>query len=424
MRGRRSAGAVTAVLVTLGMLAGCSTKSNRSQDSRPPQGFALAPSTSLSSAQVGAPSGAYSAPASSLMAAQLETPGGKPSGASSPYALAPQGGKTHRPTTTAAGPIHPGSTQSVHATQQPANPALPALPAQAVVDVSVATLWHSPSSPRSVDAAELRQPAGVQAWLSSMSTAQRLDLNGRVDSQLLLGEQVVVDQRQGTWAHVVVADQPTPLDASGYPGWIHLAQLTFRTPTATSQELVVTSPSAWIYANDDVTQVVDVSMATRLPVLSDNTRWVQSQLPDGRAVSLRAADVALVSPGAGPLAPTADDIVRTAKLFLGLPYLWGGTSGFGFDCSGLTHLVFAMRGLIIPRDADAQARVGEAVDRADLRPGDLVFFASNGVVHHVGIYVGNDTMLSSLQTGSPVEYSSLSAQPFASEYSGARRFVG
>jgi cell wall-associated NlpC family hydrolase len=257
-----------------------------------------------------------------------------------------------------------------------------------------------------------------------MSTAQRLDLNGRVDSQLLLGEPVVVDRRQGTWAHVVVPDQPTPLDASGYPGWIPLAQLTFRAQAATGRELVVTTPTTWAYASDNVTPVVDVSMATRLPVVSADAQWVHSQLPDGRAVSLQATDVALVSPGAGAFPPTADDIVRTAKLFLGLPYLWGGMSGFGFDCSGLTHLVFAMRGLIIPRDADAQAKVGEAVARADLRPGDLVFFATNGVVHHVGIYVGNDTMLSSLQTGSPVEYSSLSAQPFASEYSGARRYVG
>ncbi|HEY5456952.1 MAG TPA: C40 family peptidase [Acidothermaceae bacterium] len=294
----------------------------------------------------------------------------------------------------------------------------------AYVDVSVATLWHSPSSPRAVDSAELQQPAGVTTWLAAMTTAQRLALNGRVDSQLLLGEKVLVDKRQGTWAHVVVPDQPIPLDARGYPGWIPAAQLTFRAPIAAANDLVVLAPMAWVYAPDGVTRAVQVSMATRLPALRADVKWVYSQLPDGRPVLLRPSDVAVVAKGAAPLPATAADVVRTAKLFLGLQYLWGGTSAFGFDCSGLTHLVFELRGITIPRDADAQARVGQAVARADLQPGDLVFFASNGLVHHVGIYVGNNMMLSSLQTGSPVEYSSLAAQPFASEYSGARRLVG
>jgi len=294
----------------------------------------------------------------------------------------------------------------------------------AYVDVSVATLWHSPSSPRAIDAAELRQPAGVVAWLGAMTTAQRLALYGRVDSQLLLGEKVVVDRQQGTWAHVVVPDQPTPLDARGYPGWIPAAQLTSRAPAAAANDVVVLAPSAWLYGPDQVTRVAEVSMATRLPALWADTSWVHTQLPDGRAVLLRAADAAVMAHLGAPLPATAADVVRTAKLFLGLQYLWGGTSAFGFDCSGLTHLVFELRGITIPRDADAQARVGQAVARADLQPGDLVFFASNGLVHHVGIYVGNNMMVSSLQTGSPVEYSSLAAQPFASEYSGARRLVG
>jgi hypothetical protein len=91
----------------------------------------------------------------------------------------------------------------------------------------VATLWHLPTSPRSVDASALTDPVDVRHWLAAMTTTQRRDLNGRVDSQLLLGEKVVVDKRQGTWAHVVVPDQPTPLDARGYPGWIPAARRRF-----------------------------------------------------------------------------------------------------------------------------------------------------------------------------------------------------
>ncbi len=254
-----------------------------------------------------------------------------------------------------------------------------------------------------------------------MTLSQRRDLNGRVDSQLIMGERVVVDRLQSGWAHVVTPDQPTPLDPRGYPGWIPLAQLTFRVPTAVPQDAVVTKPTAWLNAGS--ARTVEVSMATRLPVLGVGGGFVQTETPDGAAVSIATADVALVGSGGAPFAATGADVVRTGHLFDGLPYLWGGTSGFGFDCSGFTHLVYQMRGVTIPRDADAQAKAGMPVARADLKPGDLVFFASNGFVHHVGIYVGNNSMLDSPQTGTVVRIDSLSAQPFASEYAGARRYV-
>jgi cell wall-associated NlpC family hydrolase len=318
--------------------------------------------------------------------------------------------------TPAAQPAKPPRAQPVKPT-----PAQPTLPASAYVDVSVATLWRGPSSPRAVDAAAVKQPAGIRNWLSAMSLSQRRALNGRVDSQLVMGERVVVDHVQGGWAHVVTPDQPTPLDARGYPGWIPLTQLSFRAPTATPKEAVVTKPTAWLYVG--ATRHVEVSMATRLPVLGVDGGWVRTETPDGTAVSIATSDVAVVARGAAPFAKTGADVVRTGHLFDGLAYLWGGTSGFGFDCSGFTHLVYEMRGVTIPRDADAQAKAGTPVARADLRPGDLVFFASNGFVHHVGIYIGSNSMLDSPQTGTVVRIDSLAAQPFASEYAGARRYL-
>lgn len=95
--------------------------------------------------------------------------------------------------------------------------------------------------------------------------------------------------------------------------------------------------------------------------------------------------------------------MATAKRFIGLPYLWAGTSGFGFDCSGFTYMIYRRFGIGTPRDADRQARHGTPVARSDLKLGDLVFFSdSNGVVRHVGIYAGGGMMVESPRTGETV----------------------
>ena len=108
--------------------------------------------------------------------------------------------------------------------------------------------------------------------------------------------------------------------------------------------------------------------------------------------------------------------VAYAKKQLGKPYVWGAIGPNSFDCSGLTLSAWRAAGVAIPRVSRAQSTgAGAAVAKADLRPGDLVFFYSP--VSHVGIYVGNDTILHAPRPGKSVTYTSLSSMPYA----GARR---
>jgi cell wall-associated NlpC family hydrolase len=111
-------------------------------------------------------------------------------------------------------------------------------------------------------------------------------------------------------------------------------------------------------------------------------------------------------------------------MFTGLPYLWAGRSGFGFDCSGLTSLDYRVHGVAIPRDANAQSVKGRAIARKALRPGDLLFYATGGHVHHVSIYAGGGRMVQAPRTGSKVQTISVSTASYAREYARGRRFIG
>ncbi len=97
-------------------------------------------------------------------------------------------------------------------------------------------------------------------------------------------------------------------------------------------------------------------------------------------------------------APDRERLVERATRFVGIPYLWGGTTPKGFDCSGLVQRVFRMEGISLPRDSDMQALVGELVPREDaarLAPGDLLFFGEAGRVSHVAISMGGDVFIHS-----------------------------
>jgi cell wall-associated NlpC family hydrolase len=152
---------------------------------------------------------------------------------------------------------------------------------------------------------------------------------------------------------------------------------------------------------------------------------LQQRLASQQAASRQAA-LAPTVPVAPPTAtapppvappPTHGGVVGIAMQYLGTPYVWGGASPGGFDCSGLVMYVFAQVGISLPHSSYAQYGMGSPVARSDLQPGDLVFFDGLG---HVGIYVGGGSFIHAPHTGDVVKISSLSGW-YASTYVGARR---
>lgn len=114
-------------------------------------------------------------------------------------------------------------------------------------------------------------------------------------------------------------------------------------------------------------------------------------------------------------------IVEEAEKYLGVPYVWGGTSPSGFDCSGLVQYVCKSLGINVSRVSQDQYYDGIPVSREELQPGDLVFFQKNGDVHHVGIYVGDGMMIHAPYTGAVVQYQSIDTPYYSSEFCGGRR---
>ena len=118
-----------------------------------------------------------------------------------------------------------------------------------------------------------------------------------------------------------------------------------------------------------------------------------------------------------PSSTLGGQAVAIAEQYLGVPYVWGGASPSGFDCSGLTMYVYAQLGVSLPHNAAAQYGMGTPVPRDALEPGDLVFFDGLG---HVGIYVGGGSFIHAPHTGTVVQISSLSGW-YSDNYVGARR---
>ena len=283
---------------------------------------------------------------------------------------------------------------------------------RATIDVAVATLWKAPNLYRSIDRPSLTNPVDLDAWNRNLSTtASRVWLDAHVQTQALYGQAVTVLGRRGGWVKVAVNDEPDPQDPHGYPGWLPARQLATDF-AGDGSTLTVLARSAVLHLDGGHT--LTLSYGTRLTVTGAGVTSSVAAVdtPDGPG---RIARTALGS----PLAYSGPSVVAQARRFVGLHYLWGGLSAWGFDCSGLVWDVFRVHGMTIPRDADPQFRHGTPVARNALRPGDLVFYGTQKYVHHVAIYAGNGQMVEAPDSAHSVRVVPLRL----SGYAGARRYL-
>jgi gamma-D-glutamyl-L-lysine dipeptidyl-peptidase len=211
-----------------------------------------------------------------------------------------------------------------------------------------------------------------------------------VVSQAIYGIRIGLLEEHAGWAKVETPDQ--------YTGW--MPESSFRKlkeneqPYAYSGRVArVESLFANLYREPDVTTfepVLTVPFETRLEITAEpkdnDARWLRAGLADGRIAWVQRGDVTLDD---APLSIEA--LGPFSKRFLGIPYLWGGTSTFGYDCSGFVQMLYRRHGVIMPRDAQPQAEWSGVVpvERKSLRPGDLLFFGpSAGKITHTGMYLG------------------------------------
>ena len=242
------------------------------------------------------------------------------------------------------------------------------------VVVPVANLWVAPDSPRPVDIPAVADTPDLDQWLATLDQHPdddnqgdgRLGLHGRLHTQLVAGEPAVLrgtPDRDDGWVEVLAAWQPSRLDPQGHPGWVRRSHLT----------------------------------------------------PGDGSGDLESPPVAS-APG------TDHPLLDLARRHLGLPYLWGGTTPAGLDCSGLVHWSMRQLGCVLPRDADDQQDALTPVPLDEVRPGDLYFFANPGAgyAHHVGIVTQPGHMVHAPETGHGIVEEALDARRLAT-LSGAGR---
>ncbi len=260
----------------------------------------------------------------------------------------------------------------------------PSFPRVYTIGVPVADLWTKPV-----------RRAGVK-----LDDAAHL-------SQLLYGETVTALEAKGDWVRVRAEEQKSflPADAwQGYPGWLRADTLVSAPPPKSGP--IVRVRQALLQRGDDL---LTLSVGTRLSLVSENGGTSRVRLLDGTIAEI-PSDSLYTAPAA-PTAASRAEIIRTAELFLGTSYYWGGRSGvqpdpkIGVDCSGLVSLAYRIHGRDVPRDSHEQKLHAKPARSAELQAGDLIFLTDDETserITHVMIFTGGDGLIESRKSSGRV----------------------
>ncbi len=222
-------------------------------------------------------------------------------------------------------------------------------------------------------------------------------------TQALMGTPLNVLKQDGSWYLVQTPDR--------YISWVDAAgiQLMDKNTLDTWLEkpkLVCTEMISYVYENQLFENLVsDLTAGNVVELLSESDGDYQVQLPDGRSGFVSKTDAIPYEIWKNTRNTNDENLIRTAKNMMGTPYLWGGTSPKGVDCSGFTKTIYFLNGTVIPRDASQQVLEGQEVDKdknwENLEIGDLLFFGVPATeerkerVVHVGMWIGNNSFIHS-----------------------------
>lgn len=223
-------------------------------------------------------------------------------------------------------------------------------------------------------------------------------------TQATLGTPVKLLKRQGGFFLVQIPD--------GYVAWIDNGGVYEVSETRLpefekAKRVIYLDQSGVAYEKPDTGSlpVSDLVSGNILEFLDEQNGFFRVVFPDGREAYVAASEAQLLDSWLDQLNPTGESLVQTARGLMGLPYLWGGTSSKGVDCSGFTKSIYFLNGILLPRDADQQARAGLLVDDqgdfSRLKPGDLLFFGRAGSntsderIVHVGMWIGDNRFIHS-----------------------------